>query len=158
MIADSHGVAQTVYVRHRDVRYNAWKPTQQTDSVDDVASIRLRGLSSGTEYIAEASLDNSFPDGGTRSVTFTTKEREDDDDGSSSVGGRRSAGSTRCQRAAAGILTTDAQVRCDRGWRQSGAAGLLGLEQGAGIYEIQSVKPRRMALTTADVGRIQWPG
>ena len=87
MIADSHGVAQTVYVRHRDVRYNAWKPTQQTDSVDDVASIRLRGLSSGTEYIAEASLDNSFPDGGTRSVTFTTKEREDDDDGSSSVGG-----------------------------------------------------------------------
>ena len=87
MIADSHGVAQTVYVRHRDVRYNAWKPTQQTDSVDDVASIRLRGLSSGTEYIAEASLDNSFPDGGTRSVTFTTKKREDDDDGSSSVGG-----------------------------------------------------------------------
>ena len=87
MIADSHGVAQTVYVRHRDVRYNAWEPTQQTDSVDDVASIRLRGLSSGTEYIAEASLDNSFPDGGTRSVTFTTKKREDDDDGSSSVGG-----------------------------------------------------------------------
>ena len=87
MIADSHGVALTVYVRHRDVRYNAWKPTQQTDSVDDVASIRLRGLSSGTKYIAEASLDNSLPDGGTRSVTFTTKEREDDDDGSSSVGG-----------------------------------------------------------------------
>ena len=86
MIADSHGVAQTVYVRHRDVRYSAWKPTQQTDSVDDVASIRLRGLSSGTEYIAEASLDNSFPDGGTRSVTFTTKEREEED-GSSSVGG-----------------------------------------------------------------------
>ena len=87
MIADSHGVAQTVYVRHRDVRYSAWKPTQQTDSVDDVASIRLRGLSSGTEYIAEASLDNSFPDGGTRSVTFTTKEREEEEDGSSSVGG-----------------------------------------------------------------------
>ena len=87
LIADSHGVAQTVYVRHRDVRYSAWKPTQQTDSVDDVASIRLRGLSSGTEYIAEASLDNSFPDGGTRSVTFTTKEREEEEDGSSSVGG-----------------------------------------------------------------------
>ena len=87
MIADSHGVALTVYVRHRDVRYNAWKPTQQTDSVDDVASIRLRGLSSGTEYIAEASLDSSFPDGATMSVTFTTKEREEDDDGSSSGGG-----------------------------------------------------------------------
>ena len=86
-IADSHGVAQTVYVRHRATGYIAWRPTQQTDSVDDVASIRLRGLSSGTEYIAEASLDNSFPDGGTRSVTFTTKKREDDDDGSSSVGG-----------------------------------------------------------------------
>ena len=86
-IADSHGVAQTVYVRSRVSRYNAWRPTQQTDSVDDVASIRLRGLSSGTEYVAEASLDNSFPDGGTRSVTFTTKKREDDDDGSSSGGG-----------------------------------------------------------------------
>ena len=87
MIADSHGEAQTVYVRHRDVRYSAWRPTQQTDSVDDVASIRLRGLSSGTEYVAEASLDSSFPDGATMSVTFTTKEREEEDDGSSSGGG-----------------------------------------------------------------------
>ena len=87
MIADSHGVAQTVYVRSRVSRYNAWRPTQQTDSVDDVASIRLRGLSSGTEYVADASLDSSFPDGATMSVTFTTKKREDDDDGSSSGGG-----------------------------------------------------------------------
>ena len=73
-IADSRGVAQTVYVRHRAVRYSAWRPTQQVDSVDDIASMSLRGLTSGTEYVAEASLDNSFPDGGTRSVTFTTKE------------------------------------------------------------------------------------
>ena len=86
-IADSRGVAQTVYVRHRATGYIAWRPTQQMDSVDDIASLRLRGLSSGTEYIAEASLDSSFPDGGTRSVTFTTKERDDDDDGSSSGGG-----------------------------------------------------------------------
>ena len=86
-IADSRGVAQTVYVRHRATGYIAWRTTQQMDSVDDIASLRLRGLASGTEYTAEASLDNSFPDGGTMSVTFTTKEREDDDDGSSSVGG-----------------------------------------------------------------------
>ena len=78
-IADSHGVAQTVYVRHRAVGYIAWRPTQQVDSVDDIASLRLRGLTSGTEYVAEASLDESFPDGGTRSVTFTTKKRDDDD-------------------------------------------------------------------------------
>ena len=78
-IADSRGVAQTVYVRHRAVGYIAWRPTQQVDSVDDIASLRLRGLTSGTEYVAEASLDNSFPDGGTRSVTFTTKKRDDDD-------------------------------------------------------------------------------
>ena len=82
-IADSQGVAQTVYVRHRAAGYIAWRPTQQVDSVDDIASLRLRGLSSGTEYIAEASLDNSFPDGGTKSVTFTTKKREDDDESSS---------------------------------------------------------------------------
>ena len=78
-IADSRGVAQTVYVRHRATGYIAWRSTQQMDSVDDIASLRLRGLSSGTEYTAEASLDNSFPDGGTRSVTFTTKERDDED-------------------------------------------------------------------------------
>ena len=78
-IADSRGVAQTVYVRHRAVGYIAWRPTQQVDSVDDIASLRLRGLTSGTEYVAEASLDESFPDGGTRSVTFTTKKRDDDD-------------------------------------------------------------------------------
>ncbi len=79
-IADSQGESQTVYVRHRQSRYIAWRATQQTDSVDDVANLRLRGLSSGTEYIAEASLDSTFPDGATRSVTFTTNERKDDDD------------------------------------------------------------------------------
>ena len=78
-IADSHGVVQTVYVRHRTANYIAWRPTQQVESVDDIASLRLRGLSSGTDYTAEASLDESFPDGGTRSVTFTTKKRDDDD-------------------------------------------------------------------------------
>ena len=72
-------MAQTVYVRHRAEDYIAWRPTQQVDSVDDIASLRLRGLTSGTEYAAEASLDESFPDGGTRSVTFTTKKRDDDD-------------------------------------------------------------------------------
>ena len=79
-IADSQGESQTVYIRHRQSRYIAWRSTQQTDSADDVATLRLRGLSSGTEYIAEASLDSTFPSGETRSVTFTTKERRDDDD------------------------------------------------------------------------------
>ena len=78
-IADSRGVAQTVYVRHRATGYIAWRSTQQVDAVDDIASLRLRGLTSGTDYTAEASLDESFPDGGTRSVTFTTKKRDDDD-------------------------------------------------------------------------------
>ena len=86
-IADSRGVAQTVYVRHRATGYIAWRPTQQVDSVDDIASLRLRGLSSGTEYVAEASLGESFPSDGTRSVTFTTVKREDDDDASSSGSG-----------------------------------------------------------------------
>ncbi len=85
-IADSQGEAQTVYVRYRQSRYIAWRTTQHTDSVDDVASLRLRGLSSGTEYVAEASLDSTFPDGETRSVTFTTKERRDDDDDAGGVG------------------------------------------------------------------------
>ena len=79
-IADSQGESQTVYVRHRQSRYIAWRTTQQTDSVDDIANLRLRGLSSGTEYIAEASLDSTFPSDGTKSVAFKTKERKDDDD------------------------------------------------------------------------------
>ena len=86
-IADSRGVAQTVYVRHRATGYIAWRPTQQVDSVDDIASLRLRGLSSGTEYVAEASLDESFPSDETESVTFTTVKRKDDDDASSSGSG-----------------------------------------------------------------------
>ena len=86
-IADSHGVAQTVYVRHRATGYIAWRPTQQVDSVDDIASVRMRGLSSGTEYVAEGSLDELFPSDETKSVTFTTAKRDDDDDASSSGSG-----------------------------------------------------------------------
>ena len=86
-IADSHGAVQTVHVRHRAAGYIAWRPTQQVDSVDDVVNLRLRGLSSGTEYVAEASLDESFPSDETRSVTFTTVKRKDDDDASSSGSG-----------------------------------------------------------------------
>ena len=84
-IADSRGMAQTVYVRHRATGYIAWRPTQQMDSVDDIARLRLRGLSSGTEYVAEASLGSSFPEGETRSVTFTTRSREKDSGSSSGV-------------------------------------------------------------------------
>ena len=86
-IADSRGAVQTVHVRHRATGYIAWRPTQQVDSVGDIASLRLRGLSSGTEYIAEASLDESFPSDETESVTFTTVKRKDDDDASSSGSG-----------------------------------------------------------------------
>ena len=86
-IADSHGAVQTVYVRHRATSYIAWRPTQQVDSVGDIASLRLRGLSSGTGYIAEASLNESFPSDETRSVTFTTVKRKDDDGASSSGSG-----------------------------------------------------------------------
>ena len=86
-ISDSHGVPLTVHVRHRAAGYIAWRPTQQVDSVGDIASLRLRGLSSGTEYIAEASLNESFPSDETESVTFTTVKRKDDDDASSSGSG-----------------------------------------------------------------------
>ena len=86
-IADSRGVAQTVHVRHRATGYIAWRPTQQVDSIDDIASLRLRGLSSGTEYATEASLNESFPSDETESVTFTTVKRKDDDDASSSGSG-----------------------------------------------------------------------
>ena len=78
-IADAHGDAQTVYVRHRQERHSTWRPTQQADSIDDMASLRLRGLSSGTEYIAEVSLDDLFLADETKFVAFTTKERPGSD-------------------------------------------------------------------------------
>ena len=77
VVADSGGNPQTVYFRHRDRHYDLWRPTRQADSVDDVASTRLRGLISGTEYIVEVSLNDSFPADETESVTFTTKRRKE---------------------------------------------------------------------------------
>ena len=82
-IGDSYGNAQTVYIRHRQTRYSAWRIVQGTDTVDDVADLRIRGLSSDTEYIAEASLDSTFPSGETMSATFTTQRRRNDDSRSS---------------------------------------------------------------------------
>ena len=78
-IADSHGEAQTVYIRHRQTSNSAWRTTHQTDSVNDIASLSLGDLSSGTEYTAEASLDDSFPSDETKSVTFTTKDTPEED-------------------------------------------------------------------------------
>ena len=77
-VADSGGVPQTLYFRHRDKHYDLWRPTRQADSADDVASTRLRGLISGTEYIVEVSLSDSFPADETESVTFTTKRPKED--------------------------------------------------------------------------------
>ena len=79
-IADSHGEAQTVYIRHRQTSNSAWRATHQTDSVNDIASLSLGGLTSETEYIAEASLDDSFPSDETKSVTFTTTEEDTTED------------------------------------------------------------------------------
>ena len=45
-IADSHGEAQTVYIRHRRTSNSAWGTTHQTDSVNDIASLSLGDLSS----------------------------------------------------------------------------------------------------------------
>ena len=78
VVADSAGVTQTVYFRHRDKHYDLWRPTRQADSADDVASTRLRGLISGTEYIVEVSLSDSFSTDETESVSFTTKRRKED--------------------------------------------------------------------------------
>ena len=78
VIADSGGISQTVYFRHSDKRYDLWRPTQQADSANDVASTRLRLLISGTEYIVEVSLSDSFPEDKTESLTFTTKRRKED--------------------------------------------------------------------------------
>ena len=47
--------------------------------MNDVASLSLGGLSSETEYIAEASLDDSFPSDETKSVTFTTTKDTTED-------------------------------------------------------------------------------
>ncbi len=72
-IANSDGTSLDVYVRYRTTTpEGAWSDTQ--DESTDTASVdfTLTELDANTEYEVQASLDSTFADDATVSVTFTT--------------------------------------------------------------------------------------
>ena len=72
-IANANGNTQTVSLRYRTTTpRGAWSGIKTATSATDSASIDLSGLTPGTEYDVQASLDSSFPTTRTKSATFTT--------------------------------------------------------------------------------------
>ncbi|MDE2686631.1 MAG: hypothetical protein OXI16_03915, partial [Chloroflexota bacterium] len=60
-IANANGSSQTVHLRYRTTTpQGEWSDTQETTSTTDSAEIKLSGLTSDTEYEAEASLTSDF--------------------------------------------------------------------------------------------------
>ena len=63
----------TVYLRHGEgATPSSWSTTQQMTTSDASVTFNLTSLNGNTFYSVEASLDNTFPDMGTESGTFTT--------------------------------------------------------------------------------------
>ena len=72
-IANANGEDQTVHLRYRTTTPRGdWIDDLKTTSDTETASKELSGLTAGTEYDVQASLDDSFPATRTKSATFTT--------------------------------------------------------------------------------------
>ena len=68
-----NGDSLEIYVQYRKVTNpdnEDWKRADDTSSIDETATASLAGLTSGTQYEAQASLDQNFPD--TEGVTVTS--------------------------------------------------------------------------------------
>ena len=65
--------ATTVYLRYRSTTgQQAWSATGSADATTDTVEFALSGLSAGTGYEVQASLDNAFPADAIVSASFTT--------------------------------------------------------------------------------------
>ena len=76
-IANPDGSSQTVHLRYRTTaaggtEAGAWSPTQTATTTTASVAFPLSGLTAGTEYEVQASLDSSFPSDARVSDTFTT--------------------------------------------------------------------------------------
>ena len=72
-IANSDGTSLDVYVRYRTTTpEGAWSDTQDESTDTESVDFTLTELDANTEYEVQASLDSTFPDDATVSVTFTT--------------------------------------------------------------------------------------
>ena len=67
-----NGRLQTVYLRYRERGANEWTDQRDVFTTTDSASDTLSGLTSGTSHELRASLDDTFPSGATKTVSFTT--------------------------------------------------------------------------------------
>ncbi len=71
MISAPNGDSKQVHLRYR-VKDAAWEATEPVDTTDAFADFPLSGLTSGTDYELEASLDSGFPTDGTVAGKFAT--------------------------------------------------------------------------------------
>ena len=72
-IGAPNGQPQTVYVQYRRNVDTAWTDAPNVTTRTANGDLALSGLTSGTEYEVQASLDDTFPSGETESTSFTTE-------------------------------------------------------------------------------------
>ena len=71
-IGAPNGQSQTAYVQYRERGTQAWMDAANVVTRVAEGTTPLTGLTSGTEYDVQASLDDTFPAGETESAQFTT--------------------------------------------------------------------------------------
>ena len=72
MISAPNGDSKQVHLQYRVKGETAWQSTVPVDTTDAFADFSLSGLTSGTDYELEASLDSGFPADGTVAGKFAT--------------------------------------------------------------------------------------
>ena len=71
-IGAPNGQSQTAYVQYREQGTQTWMDAANVVTRGAEGTTLLTGLTSGTEYDVQASLDDTFPAGETESAQFTT--------------------------------------------------------------------------------------
>ena len=71
-IGAPNGQSQTAYVQYREQGTQTWMDAANVVTRGAEGTTPLTGLTSGTEYDVQASLDDTFPAGETESAQFTT--------------------------------------------------------------------------------------
>ena len=72
-IANTDGASLDVYLRYRTTTPEGrWSETQEEPTSADSVEFALADLTANTEYEAQASLENTFPEDASPSTTFTT--------------------------------------------------------------------------------------
>ena len=72
LLSRDDNAVNTVYLRYRVTGQQSWNSATPIDAIADTVEFALSGLSAGTGYEVQASLDNAFPADAIVSTSFTT--------------------------------------------------------------------------------------